>query len=176
MRILVVMLFVLATASAYAQQKHDLPHDGNGLLEYCSVVVTSADNPATLTSLSTEQFAEQMSKFSWCTGYLQAVNDAAISAEVNIFIISKLGVTLQGPDKAREYAFNTLRGVCIPEKVPLLQLARVVVKWLHEHPERLHEPISGLVKDAINDAFPCKPVTAQEPAKLQDAKPPAAKP
>src|SRR4029077_12763198 len=128
MRILDVILFVFAVAPAYAQQKYPLPHDGNGLLDHCGVVVTSADNPATLTSLSGDAFNEAMMKFAWCTGYLQAVNDAAISAEVNIFIISKLGVTLAGPDKAREYAFNTLRGVCLPDKVPLLQLARVIVK------------------------------------------------
>ncbi len=176
MRILIMLLFVFAAPAYSQQQKYPLPHDGNGLLEYCGVVVTSADNPATLTSLSNDLYNEQMMKFAWCTGYLQAVNDAAISAEVNIFIISKLGVTLAGPDKAREYAFNTFRGVCIPDKVPLLQLARVIVKWLHEHPERLHELISRLVKDAINDAFPCKPVTADEPAKPQDAKPAAAKP
>jgi hypothetical protein len=67
-------------------------------------------------------------------------------------------------------------GVCIPEKVPPLQLARVVVKWLREHPEKLHEPISGLVTDAINAGFPCKPITAQGPAKPQEAKPASAKP
>jgi Rap1a immunity proteins len=157
-------------------QDDALPHDGNGLLGYCNVVVISADNPATLTSLSSDAFSAQMMKFAWCSGYLQAVHDAATSAEVNVYLISKLGVTLAGPDKAREYAFNTLRGVCIPEKVPLLQLARVVVKWLHEHPEKLQEPINGLVTDAINDAFPCTPVTTPEPAKPQDVKPAVAKP
>ena len=53
MRILVLMLFVFAAVPADAQQKHDLPHDGNGLLDYCGVVVTSADDPATLTALDT---------------------------------------------------------------------------------------------------------------------------
>jgi hypothetical protein len=176
MRILVVMLFVLFATPAHAQQKFP-PQDGNGLLDYCGVLVTGADNPATLTALSGDAFTEAMKKFAWCSGYLQAVHDAAILTEVNIFIISKLGVTLQGPDnKTKEYAFNALRGVCIPEKVPLLQLARVVVKWLQTHPERLHENLIGtLVKDAINDAFPCTPITAQEPAKPQDAKPAAPK-
>jgi hypothetical protein len=173
LRILVVVFFVLLATPAYAQQKFPLPHDGNGLLDYCGVVVAGADNPATLTSLTGDAFTEAMDKFYWCTGYLQAVRDTAIQTEVNIFILSKLGVTLEGPDnKTKEAAFNTLRGVCIPEKVPLLQLARVVVKWLQSHPERLHENlIATLVNDAINDAFPCKPITAQEPAKPAAPKP-----
>jgi hypothetical protein len=177
MRALVLALFVFAASPADAQQKHELPHDGNGLLEYCSAMVTLADTPATITSLGNDAFNAEMMKLAWCSGYLQAVNDAALSTKMNIYLLSKAGVTLEGPDnKIKEYAFNTLRGVCIPDKVPLLQLARVVVKWLREHPEKLQMSVNDSVTDAINDAFPCTPVAAQEPAKPQDGKSAVAKP
>jgi len=54
MRILLILLFIFAAPAYAQQQKYPLPHDGNGLLEYCGVVVTSADNPATLTPLSND--------------------------------------------------------------------------------------------------------------------------
>lgn len=36
------------------------------------------------------------------------------------------------------------------------QLARIVVKWLREHPENLHESARMEVMLSLNHAFPCK--------------------
>ncbi|HUJ94548.1 MAG TPA: Rap1a/Tai family immunity protein [Terriglobales bacterium] len=137
MKLLLIFLFACTLTPVYAQEKHELPSDGNGLLEYCSVVITLADSRDSITSLSDDRFAEQMQKVYWCSGYLQAVGDDASLTQVNLAVIGAMGITLSGPDKQREAAFNILRGACIPEKVPVIQLARVLVKWLQEHPARL---------------------------------------
>ena len=44
---------------------------------------------------------------------------------------------------------------CIPDGVTPEQLRRVVVKWLEEHPENLHESAMGEVALALKNAFPC---------------------
>jgi hypothetical protein len=36
------------------------------------------------------------------------------------------------------------------------QVFRVVVKYLREHPERLHFPAARLINEALTRAFPCK--------------------
>jgi len=172
MRILALILFVCVVTPVGAQQKYDLPKDGNRLLDYCNVVVDLADSPGTLSSLSGDRLTDQMMKFSWCAGYLQALQEAASMTEVHLAIIGAMGVTLSGPDKQRAAAFEMLRGTCLPEKAPILQLARVLVKWLREHPARLHEPVFLLTNDAFKETFPCAPVT---PAK-EAVKTPAAKP
>lgn len=171
MKILDIILFTCAVTPAYAQQKGDFPTDGNGLLDYCSVMVDAADSPASFSSLSGNGFTEQMTKFGWCAGYLQATQDALITTEVKLAIIAMTGVTLSGPDKAKEYALDSLRVACIPEKAPILQLARVLVKWLREHPERLHELKSILTTAALKDAFPCQQPTPKEAVKPAAVKP-----
>jgi len=46
---------------------------------------------------------------------------------------------------------------CFPrDVVGASQAARIVVKFLSDHPARLHEPQFRLVKEAMTEAFPCK--------------------
>lgn len=165
MRILAVVLLACAVTPACAQKKIDYPTDGNGLLDYCSVLVDSVDSPSSLTSLSSDRFNEQMMKFPWCAGYLQATQDRLEITQISIALTSMLGVTLSGPDKEKAAAFELLRGACIPEKAPILQLARVLVKWLREHPEELHKPKGVLMDQALKDSFPCAPPTQKEEVK-----------
>jgi len=49
--------------------------------------------------------------------------------------------------------------VCI-EDIPISQVARVLVKWLHEHPEKLHDSKYILTMEALKSGFPCE--TAKE--------------
>jgi hypothetical protein len=172
MRIFAAVLLACTVAPAYAQKKTDLPTEGNGLLDYCSVVVVAADSPDSILSLTGNRLTDQMMKLNWCAGYLQATQDAASLTQIDLALIGAMGITLSGPDKQREAAFDMLRGACIPERAPVSQLARVLVKWLREHPERLHEPRYILTKDAFKEAFPCPPVTPPKEA----AKSPAGKP
>ena len=48
-------------------------------------------------------------------------------------------------------------GYCLPGgTLPALQSARVVVKWLREHPAKLHLVPGPLVVASFRDAFPCR--------------------
>jgi Rap1a immunity proteins len=166
------LLVACVLEPVYGQQKSS-PTDGNGLLEYCSVIVDSVDSSSTLSSLTGDRFAEKVGQFSWCAGYLEAFHDMHIQNEVNLTIFGLSGVTLAGEEHVKQFAFDSLRGPCIPDKAPIIQLARVLVKWLREHPERLHELKSGLTVAAFKDAFPCeKPTTQKEvPKPIPPSKP-----
>ena len=53
-------------------------------------------------------------------------------------------------------ALKNTRFFCIPEQVTLLQKTRVVLKYLTDHPNKLHENESYLVYDALLEGFPCE--------------------
>jgi hypothetical protein len=44
---------------------------------------------------------------------------------------------------------------CLPNAVTGAQLAKVVVKFGDDHPEKLHYPAVWIVGDALETAFPC---------------------
>lgn len=52
-------------------------------------------------------------------------------------------------------AVNEGTKVCTPEGVTYAQTEDVVVKYLQDHPERLHESSARLVADALSGAWPC---------------------
>jgi hypothetical protein len=45
--------------------------------------------------------------------------------------------------------------VCIPQGVTSEQTDRIVVKYLKDHPEELHQPFGILVFNSLSAAFPC---------------------
>lgn len=45
---------------------------------------------------------------------------------------------------------------CAPDGVINEQAARVLVKYLRSHPERLHLNLRGLANDAFREAWPCR--------------------
>jgi len=48
---------------------------------------------------------------------------------------------------------------CISDDATPLQLKRIVVKYISDHPEKAHKPSLELVIFAINEAFPCPSAT-----------------
>jgi len=59
-----------------------------------------------------------------------------------------------------EYRSNKAKGplpppACIPDEVTGLELAKVVVKYLNDHPNQLHEDYFTLVLLAFSQAYPC---------------------
>jgi hypothetical protein len=95
--------------------------------------------------------------------------DTAAQKEIALGIVLMMGVSLGGPEESRANAIKLLRGACLPERASIAQLARVTVKWLQDHPEKLHEAAGGLIYTALHDAFPCP---APDPVK-HDVKPPS---
>ena len=47
--------------------------------------------------------------------------------------------------------------LCAPDEGTTGQMARVVVKYLKDHPEELHMDEVVLISQALLDAFPCSP-------------------
>jgi Rap1a immunity proteins len=163
MRTLSLFLFAcVLTPAVYAR---DLPKDGNGLLDACNALVESDDNQSSITSLSSDKFTERMGQFNWCAGYLQGTEDVYELNFINLGIFGMAGLKFEGPEKLTQYAVESFRGPCFPDKAPILQLARVLVKWLREHPEKLHELKSTLTTEAFKESFPCKQTPPKEVAK-----------
>jgi hypothetical protein len=62
--------------------------------------------------------------------------------------------------------------LCFPEGVNTAQMIRVVEKWLHDHPTRLHEPAFGLVFAAVRVGFACQPAVGRQGTSQPDAQSP----
>ena len=45
--------------------------------------------------------------------------------------------------------------LCVPETITALQLVRIVVKYLRDHPQMLHYTRGFLIFTAVQEAFPC---------------------
>jgi hypothetical protein len=88
------------------------------------------------TALTVEN-PEQVDKLSkaragWCVGYIEGLYEAA---------------TVAGP--------GPLVGFRAPDGVTIRQFARVVVKYMKDHPADLHQVTAGLCIIALKEAFPC---------------------
>lgn len=53
------------------------------------------------------------------------------------------------------YEVTSKGGICRPEGVTFGQVELVVLKYVKDHPEELHEPAAALVLLALKNAFPC---------------------
>lgn len=51
--------------------------------------------------------------------------------------------------------FNSIRRVCLPSDIKNGQLARMMVKYLEDHPEYLNRDEFELVREAFHKHFPC---------------------
>lgn len=102
---------------------------GNDLLKSCSATVKLSDN----IKLS----AVEASNSSLCIGYLSGFTDSL-----------QLSTHLSGVP---------VNNICLPsEGVSNEQLARVMAKWLKDHPEDLHKSVRIEVLNALSHVFPCK--------------------
>jgi hypothetical protein len=103
--------------------------DGNNLLPMCNAAVSFADE-------NKGQTAELAANAAFCLGMMQGITQTnrfyeVTSPESVFFCLPKDGIT---------------NG----------QAARIVAKWLREHPEQLHMNETVLSIRAFMDAFPCK--------------------
>jgi hypothetical protein len=44
---------------------------------------------------------------------------------------------------------------CLPERFSIAQIARVIVKYLEDHPAKLHRDQGALVAESLMQEFPC---------------------
>ncbi|MFL6437689.1 MAG: Rap1a/Tai family immunity protein [Terriglobales bacterium] len=78
----------------------------------------------------------------FCSGYVAAAMDSN-----NTFLNSMQATMKQ----------HVSPMYCLPKDgIDLGQAVRIIVKWLHNHPEKLHLRGDTLVWESLRDAFPCK--------------------
>lgn len=80
---------------------------------------------------------------SFCDGYVAAAIDAQVT------LINSLQAASESHVVPKMY--------CLPKGgIVIGQAVRVTVKWLHDHPEKLHLAGDILVAMAMRDGFPCR--------------------
>jgi hypothetical protein len=83
---------------------------------------------------------KNVSSTMWCYGYLNGILDMQSLTEGNPYLPT----------------------LCTPPEVTMEQARRVVVKYLQNHPEKLHYGEHALTYIALIEAFPCKAQPAPE--------------
>ena len=110
---------------------HAEVHDGNDLLQKCNNVIKIYEDGMEESETTENMLADA----SFCSGMMQGMTNTIIFFD-----------TFQ----------VTQSIVCLPEDgISNGQAAKVVIKYLKEHPEQLHVVDSGLAFLALMDAFPC---------------------
>ena len=74
-------------------------------------------------------------------GFANADQPSALSAGVCLGIVEGI---------------RSASGLCVPDEVVLGQAVLVIMKYIDERPERLHERFSLLTREALQATFPCK--------------------
>jgi hypothetical protein len=121
-------LFFISVLPAFAETT------GNDVLERCQTALHLYDN-------NTATGGEHMDA-GWCSGWVGG------TLELSMLHNEWTGFVKEKP---------TILHFCVPGSgVPVIQGIRVVVKYLKEHPEQLHQDGMGLTVAALKDAFPCK--------------------
>lgn len=128
----VVIGFALSTHPVNAQQSPTQEPTGAQLLDECQVAAKGGPNAP--------EDAAELAKGMRCLGYLSGVRDT--------YLFWK---NTNNTQKAKAYV-----PACIPEEATNFELARVVVKYLNDHPNQLHKSYRLLVMLALEDAYPCK--------------------
>ncbi|MNR35888.1 hypothetical protein D3C85_1537620 [compost metagenome] len=100
--------------------------DGNKLLDYCQAAIRFND---------TKQADDEVS-IGYCLGLMQGVRSLIMYTNTGIPIENQTCLPLSGISNG--------------------QTARVVVKYLKENPEQLHQDEGILTLLALRHAFPCK--------------------
>jgi hypothetical protein len=105
--------------------------DGNAIMEDCNAAVSFADSGALHDSDDIN-----FGRAGYCLGLVQGITQL---------------------NKYYELMLKGKSLFCTPSGgIKNGQAARIVVKYLRDHPEKLHEHESFLVIEAFREAYPCK--------------------
>lgn len=121
------LLYVAAAAiPCYAENDFK---DGNDLLHNCSIALNIIDK-------TDKDFDDvEAVKGGLCLGFMHGITDL---------------------NQVYKYKADNDPLFCFPKDGTNTQAARVVVKYLKDHPEKLHEHMTLLTVLAFKEAFPCK--------------------
>ena len=129
-----IMIFMVLSALLYAvPTKAQEKFDGTTLLARCGDVVKVLDNPQARTSDYNGGF---------CLGFITGMEEA------------RFAVAMSYSKTYEESTKMAVLGIKMPEDVSYGQIARVLVKWVQDNPNRLHEQASLIYVLAMREAFP----------------------
>ncbi len=136
MKPLILILSILLTYSYTHAENH---MTGNNLLKNCSALV---------------QKDGDLLQAGECIGFLNGFTQGLFQAAL------KMALLETKPGKKFEECFKECfilppPAMCLPKALTIRQLARVTLKYLNNHPEKLHHLAGSLVDDAFKEAFPC---------------------
>ena len=137
-----LLVAILVLAQPLTSQNSDVRRqDGNQFLKECTQVIRSVDGE----SLDDLQSMDAMYCLGYISGFLNSHLLVTSIAKIRtLFCTPKAGIPLRG-----------LQGG---------QGARIIVKWLNDHPEKLHLEKDILTLAALINAFPCQ---TDDPEKVQ---------
>lgn len=124
------ILLLLGVTNAGAEEQSTV-WTGNDLLTNCSAFVKVMDG----------EKSKDVVKAGYCVGYLVGIQDGLLLME---------GVA------TKNKSAKNVKLVCTPIGTSVGQFARVLEKFLKDHPEYLHEPSGVLSYVAFTEAFPCR--------------------
>lgn len=134
MKILITILALLSiTSFGHATESDTQINTGNDFLKVC--------HGAFVADISKLELFENVQLIS-CGSYLNGI-------EGGIGFYSAL---LNKMSESKKFSLP----YCIPANVPITQKAKIIKKFLDEHPEQLHEPAVALYFVAMVQAFPCE--------------------
>lgn len=122
-----ITLAVLLTFLFVSPEIHATERDGNKLLTDCSIAINVMED------VSKEP--TQITSTAYCLGHVRGADDMH-----NLY---------RAVSKSKPL-------YCMPSGVTMGQMVRIIVKYLKENPEQLHEDGTMLIAAALRDAYPCK--------------------
>ncbi len=125
-------LFALAFSLFLSPQIIHAQATGQKLLQECQVAAKYTE----ATQMTNDEYAEA----AHCLGYLNGIMDAYADWD-----------TLNTMRHA-----NNQSPACVPSNTNAQEVAMVVVKFLNDHPNKLHDPRYDLVVTALSGAYPCE--------------------
>ena len=140
MRRTVMVGLVLGLLSVQARAQRPEAVTGVQLLDHCTAAVRLLEQQSGTT---TEHF-----EYGFCLAYVLGFGDGMRIGSLKT-VVNTVQTNTTAPT-----TFGGV-GVCAPVDVSGEQLVRVVLKYLQQHPELLHEPAADLVWTALHEAFPC---------------------
>jgi len=147
-RLVLTIIFAFLVWPSVARAGSGFLSDGNKLLTNCTYAERFLNN---LTPDNLKKPVEVM----WCIGFVEATVGKIYLEDLFHQFGTKANATVE--ERLAELRTKNPPLVCLPEQgIKNGQAVRIVVKYLREHPERLHEPAVHLLSWAISDAFPCK--------------------
>lgn len=116
------------------QNKSENSYTGSDYIKRCQPIITwENDNSKPTDNLD----------FGWCMGYVRGTMDSY--GMIYSFMTNGALDGSKGP-----------LGVCLPSDITNGQMNRVFIKYMTDHPDRLHFYIPSLALMAMHDSFPCK--------------------